>query len=217
MFSTATSSFKRKLVSIAIFASLGCIAVPASATVIHVVENGILMGANNVDVNGTKYDVRFFDGILKDVFPIGSKFDLSFEEATFAASALINTVFIDTSFGPFDSAPSSTFGCVHGAVCVVSTPYDLTWGNSPLRGNWQMVGAFNWFFTSGQEVTPDRIGPDTEGYDVDFSNEIHRSVALWTPILNSPMPPIPEPSTYAMMGLGLIGLMGIARRRQNQA
>ena len=34
---------------------------------------------------------------------------------------------------------------------------------------------------------------------------------------NIDIPAIPEPSTYALMGLGLVGIMGVTRRRRRAA
>lgn len=44
--------------------------------------------------------------------------------------------------------------------------------------------------------------------------------SLWTPPIDLPpidVPAIPEPSTYALMGLGLVGIAAVARRRRHTA
>ncbi len=44
--------------------------------------------------------------------------------------------------------------------------------------------------------------------------------SLWTPPIDLPpidVPAIPEPSTYALMGLGLVGIVAVARRRRHTA
>lgn len=130
MFSTRASSFKRKLFSIALLASLGCVALPASATVSLIVENGILMGANNVNVDGMKYDVRFVEGSYNSLFynQPPSDFFGSSEKAYRASAALLDQVFIDSISGAFDTQTGLTNGCSGGFRCRAITPYATEYG-----------------------------------------------------------------------------------------
>lgn len=208
MLSTTALSLKRKLVSIAVFASLGCVAVPASATVSHIVENGILMGANNVDVLGNKYDVRFIDGSFSSVFasrpfPFQDSGSAPNHLAYNASLALNEQVILDISGGDFDTNSALMKGCGDFFRCNVLTPYmtDSKFDAQVVTNNSYNVG---WLYSKAND-----IGTlyDIEQLHTDDSNQ---SVwAVW-----SLTTAVPEPSTYAMLSLGLLGLIGVRRRRQ---
>ena len=103
---------------------LGC----AQAVVLDVDSTGHLMGATNVDVNGASYDVQFLDGSCisrflncnPDLFAFNNEAD-----ATAASQALLDSVFIDSTLGLFDTDPELTSGCLSTEVCAVLTPYGL--------------------------------------------------------------------------------------------
>ena len=87
----------------------------------HIVENGQLVGAENVNVNGVWYDVKFADGTCIDLFSgcdENSDFIFStFSSVQMASEALIDQVLVDLS--PelnFDSDPSSSFFCLQPCI-----------------------------------------------------------------------------------------------------
>ena len=96
---------------------------PASAATLIVDGAGRLIGAADVDVGGTLYDVEFADGSCTSLFDgCDSIDDFTFvtqAEATAAAQALLDQVLVDGPAGQFDSVPSQVAGCA-GATSVLS-------------------------------------------------------------------------------------------------
>ena len=80
-----------------------------------IVAGGELTGATGVDVAGTLYDVSFVEGTCPQVFEgCNEDFDFAFvrfADATIAAQALLDQVFVDGPLGNFDTDPTLTFGC----------------------------------------------------------------------------------------------------------
>ena len=82
-----------------------------------VVDNGKLVGAQGVSVNGQLLDVSFIDGSCVDVFSGGDNVNNDFFFSTKAGAAaaslaLMDQVFLDTGGGEqFDSSPQLTAGC----------------------------------------------------------------------------------------------------------
>jgi hypothetical protein len=114
----------------------------ASADPTLVVDSGgQLVGATEVNVNGTAYDVTFVDGTCTEVFDgcdTAAKFTFQSQtEADQASQALLDTVFLDGATGNFDSDPTLTAGCSN-IVCAVVTPWGLSGTDVVLSGanNW---------------------------------------------------------------------------------
>lgn len=80
------------------------------------VAGGQLMGASNINVNGSYFDVEFLDGTCAEVFGeciYGSNDNFTFKtgaDAEFASQALMDQVFLDTAEGYFDTTPGLTNG-----------------------------------------------------------------------------------------------------------
>ena len=90
---------------------------PAFASPQLLTENGFLLGANGVLVDGASYDVRFQDGTCADVFPdclsaIAFPFG-SGESALSATDALIQQVFKDGGLKLTNPPPFITSECGH--------------------------------------------------------------------------------------------------------
>src|SRR5262245_6455581 len=103
--------------------------VPASAATL-IVQDGFLMGATGVDVQGTSYDVAFGDGTCNSLFNGCTQFAFTDASSALAASsALLDQVFIDSASYAFDSRPDLTNGCLYNDSlvtlygCSALTPY----------------------------------------------------------------------------------------------
>ena len=86
-----------------------------------------LYGAQQVNVDGTFYDVLFIDDSCTSLFaPCNAVSDFTFTESgsLLASQALLDQVFIDAPIeGLFDTDPEVTKGCTNPGVCLVVTPF----------------------------------------------------------------------------------------------
>jgi hypothetical protein len=87
-----------------------------------------LLGADNVEVNGSFYNVRFLDGTCVALFyGCNDATDFVFnteQTATAAAVALLSQVFVDGDEGTFDTDPGLTWGCSRfSTTCLAYTPF----------------------------------------------------------------------------------------------
>jgi hypothetical protein len=224
MYSTIATSFKRKLFSVAVFASLGCVAVPASAAVVHVIENGILIGANNVEFDGTKYDVRFVAGSAFDSTYNRFFFDFNTQDAASSASDALHTMVFTDSRGLNNTASYLISGCSFVSICDILTPFAEIHDITEFRSTESYVVSIrNDGISIPQEITswvPWEIPIPIVTVGVGNTPVVLRSTAViarwYFAGAELPIAPIPEPSTYAIMGLGLFGVIGMARRHQNK-
>lgn len=103
----------------------------ASASIIHTVEDGLLIGATGVVVDDVSYDVRFTNGTCFDLFEgcngMGSFFWSTEADANNAMTALRDQVFINTPLYDFDSNHRLTSGCETASrqYCDIRMPYKL--------------------------------------------------------------------------------------------
>ncbi len=170
------------------------------------IEDGQLVGASGVDVEGTLYDVRFVDGSCIELFDgcdEETDFDFDLEvDVELALQALLDSVFLDGPLGQFDSQPSLTAGCTSEAVCNVVSPFvfdlELSRFESLLADNGRPD-------PGGAE---DSLNAFSAGVDVDFRDDGRFVFALW-----SESKPVPEPNTLGLLGIGLM-LCGLMRRRR---
>lgn len=97
--------------------------------VLDVGSDGRLWGAKNVSILGALYDVEFKDGTCIALFngcDIESDFAFhTLEDASEAAQALLEQVFLDGPLESFDSDPTLTNGCSSVEVCRSHIPYGL--------------------------------------------------------------------------------------------
>lgn len=184
-----------------------CLAAPltASATPILDVVGGELLGASGVLVGGSLYDVEFLDGTCIALFSgCDEASDFTFQteaDATLAAEALRDQVFLDVGAGNFDSAPSLTAGCDtqldKEVSCDVLIPFarvdDLV---------------HNSIFSN--QVGGDFVSPlGVFGPDIDTLAAPSGVYGVWTPQAQV----VPEPATLVLIGSGLVSL-GLTRRRR---
>jgi len=177
------------------------------------VQNGILMGATGIDVNGVLYDVTFEDGICAELydncdensdFPFANPLDSDDGTLGLAANAaLLDQVFIDSSLGSFDSRPELTNGCAGTDGCQVNTPLFLSQGGAGLGILW----IFNRAGSNVDIATGSGAGPaafDTRIGFPDISN-----YAVW-----SKASVVPVPAAAWLFATALIGLVGFSKRRK---
>lgn len=185
----------------------------ASATPTLLVNGGgILVGANNVNVDGTLFDVRFATGTCNQLFDRCNDAAFTFKNwsvAYSASRALLAQVFVNGPAGDFDSDPSKILGCENMHQCASIIPYSTRW---TFYGTFFSGYMPNNYTTANSDLEIGSISGyenfDTTGWGYNF--------AIFKPAanaVNSPGPSsIPEPSSIALMGVAVAGL-AFARRR----
>ncbi|MEC8009808.1 MAG: PEP-CTERM sorting domain-containing protein [Pseudomonadota bacterium] len=180
-----------------------------------VLDNNRLLGAHNIEINDTLYNVEFVDGVGRDFFgDDGLLFldDLVAQPALFA-QALLSQVFINE----FDLRPDLTYGCATGVQhCLTFMPYQVYGDDQRYRS----VGALNRNDLSG---IPDSIFTSTSLWQSDDTSLFYDDInyAVWSLAGSNPSSPganpepdvnVTEPTSILLLSLGLAGFA--ARRRQ---
>jgi len=176
------------------------------AAVIFITEkdaNGVtsLLGADNVEVNGLFYNVRFLDGTCIALFNgCDASEDFLFgtlEDAQAASESLLTQVFPDGSF--FGSIPEYTYGCSWLYACEVFTTYDVTNGD-----------AIQAFYTRIELPFDNFIYdyPHME-WDDDTTVDTMRVFAVWSEPVEAS-----APGTAMLLLMGIAGLIVSQRRKQ---
>ena len=99
----------------------------ASAASLVVDGNGQLLGARDVDVSGTLYEVQFRDDTFANIFGDASGLDATSQaDAVSFAQALLGQVLIDSDAGQFDADPELTNGCENFNECRALVPYSVS-------------------------------------------------------------------------------------------
>ncbi|MBI1393134.1 MAG: hypothetical protein GC152_10380 [Alphaproteobacteria bacterium] len=189
-------------------ACLSFAAAPASAAVLNVGLDGQLAGADGVNVNGTLYDVIFFNAQCIQAFDgCDSVDDFAFrssEDAFDAATALFDQVLVDGPLGAFDTNPSLTFGCMFGADCRIAIPYAFDPFGAVLTrsANNRVSGDIVAFITASPTLEAGSI-----------NNFVYARFTL----ADTQMSEVPLPAALPLFLMGIAGLGAARSRRETRA
>ena len=189
---------KRILALLVSVVSIALMAGSAGAATLNIV-GGQLMGASDVIVDGSSYNVEFLDGTCIALYNgCDSASDFTFQSvaaALLASQALLDQVFVDGPYA-FDTNPETVFGCESVDFCDTTTGYALSGGS----GVFLIAVARN----SAPSYASDIAYPADLERATDTGSFEAGNFAVWAPV--------PEPATATLLGLGLLGLSGRKRR-----
>lgn len=174
---------------------LASVAFNTTAAVSLNVTNGILMGANNVDVDGVLYNVEFTDDDTTATMPPSTSFD-----ARAASQALLDHVLV----GEFDDKTHLTNGCGFDGFCMISTISSVDSLDTFEYVVWNYGGAI-------YGTVPDEIFTAinmTSAASNNLSGGYTHTNARWT------VTAVPEPSSVALLLVGGLTALGFSRRKK---
>ncbi len=150
------------------------------------------------------YDVEFLDGTIEDLWlDVGRSFAFTTSyEANLASAALLDTVFIDSQLGLFDSNPSLTAGIGGSMGAMVYTPYAFDTTDIVSMSYAENVS----------ESTPfvDSYGLTSLGINNSTDDRADRVLARWQPASS-----VPIPSALLLLASGCLSLAGISRCKKS--
>jgi hypothetical protein len=204
--------------------ALGLSLTSSFAATLNVV-GGELVGASNVGVSGTLYDVAFVDGTCVAIFGgCDDTSDFAFNTqalAEAASEALITDVLLDGPLGNFDSDASLVAGVSAGFTfpTLIVTPFGLNAGGSVeafLARNLDSVD---------NSVFGDRtlLEANPQNPNQDFTIEQTRVWAVWSavgvvdPVDPDSMAPVRLPAGGVLLLTGLAAAAGLKRKKKAAA
>jgi hypothetical protein len=183
---------------------------------------GYLVGAQNVQVGGSLYDVTFASGTCAEIFHgCDERTDFLFHDRTtaeLAGAALLDQVFVDIGGSLlFDQLPGLTDVCKHdtrglGARCDVFTPWvfdqEVTYIDD--------FGSTTVIETSYRAVLTTNTGSDHIDSDaawwyvpihLNWDPTFNATWAVWSPV------EVPAPGSFGLLAMGLLLGFSLRRRR----
>lgn len=179
----------------------------ANAMPTLIVDSGQLLGADNVDLGSLGlFDVRFASGSCADLFTgcDNAADDFAFQneaDATVAAQALLDQVFVDLAGALFSTNPELTNGCEDAGRCEAFIPFST-----------DTVLAASILATNFSDLTPSALASSSFGIEGDLTSFEAFTFAIFTHV--GAAVPVPEPSAALLFALGAIGLAVSRRRRR---
>nr|WP_321398931.1 PEP-CTERM sorting domain-containing protein [uncultured Desulfobacter sp.] len=192
------------------------------------IEEGQLMGAYDLEVNGEYFDVEFVDDSAYNIFfnTLTSKYEFLFttsELASAASQALLDYVFIDIPAGGlYDTYPSLTNGIDNTPIyaCFAITPYQYS--TFDINGYIISEEISYRVAVNSQNESQDTIVDGLSFWplgltpQVDLTGNASTVYAIWSESTHH-QPPVPAPTTILLLGSGLLTLVGLNRKKFNKA
>lgn len=182
-----------------------------SATLVTLPDSsGRLLGATDVDVNGTSYDVTFMDGFCSDIFSgCDDASDFAFNsagDAAAASQALLDQVLIDTDIGFYDSFFNDTVGCQFASPllgCRLITPY----GIGAVVGSPNAFAAVNYSFSHGDDEVLSAV---SGFYSSSDTTSLPFTYAVWAVA-------VPLPGALWLFLPGTLGILFLNQQKRQLA
>lgn len=191
----------------------------ASAEVIYDVQNGELMGVSGIELYGTEYNVEFGHSCLtlygdcdQDSFMFTTAQESVDALTALYGQALNDDVVINGEEYDFDSDTSLLYSIERVDFAEIWVPYSISPQDSRVVSVW---GTHRGALNDWQIRSTDWTGPSDYGYGSwnGIPQPGDRDYMVFTKWEEAA--PVPEPSTFLLLGSGLAGLGFYARKRKN--
>jgi len=182
-----------------------------NAGIIYDVQNGTLMGASGIEINGEIYSVSFVDGSCETAY-VGCDSNLfdftTVGTAEMAFNALIDQVFLDAVsvngvIYNFDTNFNLTNGCAYSGLCEIWVPYERV-SDTNVKSVWG--------YNHSNEAN-DRIMSNNYISPISYGNT--QTYMIFTDFVRMEVETVPEPSTLAIFALGIMGLASRRFKKQS--